>query len=39
MKGVKYFDCFPKYGLFVRPDKAIMGDFPELDMDDEDDEI
>ncbi len=38
-KGVKYFDCFANYGIFVRPNKAIMGDFPELGLDDEDDEI
>ena len=33
--GERYFDCIKMFGLFVRPDKIEMGDFPELDLDDE----
>eukprot|EP01016_Furgasonia_blochmanni_P055210 TRINITY_DN919_c0_g1_i4.p1 TRINITY_DN919_c0_g1~~TRINITY_DN919_c0_g1_i4.p1 ORF type:complete len:190 (+),score=52.59 TRINITY_DN919_c0_g1_i4:511-1080(+) len=36
IKGTKYFDCPEKYGLIVRPDKIEVGDFPEIDLlDDE----
>jgi len=35
IKGVKYFDAPDKYATFVRPDKVEVGDFPELDIDDE----
>eukprot|EP01015_Nassula_variabilis_P013166 TRINITY_DN2085_c0_g1_i5.p1 TRINITY_DN2085_c0_g1~~TRINITY_DN2085_c0_g1_i5.p1 ORF type:complete len:233 (-),score=57.07 TRINITY_DN2085_c0_g1_i5:100-798(-) len=31
VKGIKYFDCNEKYGLFLRPDKIEVGDFPEID--------
>jgi len=33
--NIKYFDCPDKYGLFVRPDKIDIGDYPELELDDE----
>lgn len=39
VKGRSYFTCLPKYGVFVRPDKLVVGDFPEDDFDFDDDEI
>jgi tubulin-folding cofactor B len=35
VKGVKYFDAGDKYAAFVRPNDLEVGDFPELDIDDE----
>lgn len=32
-KSVKYFECLPKYGIFLRPDEINVGDYPELDID------
>ncbi|XP_022925171.1 tubulin-folding cofactor B [Cucurbita moschata] len=40
VKGIRYFDSPPLHGAMVRPDKVKVGDYPELDpFDDEEDEI
>ncbi len=35
VKGVKYFQVADKYAIFVRPNALEVGDFPQLDIDDE----
>ncbi len=35
VKGVKYFEAPEKFAIFVRPNALEIGDFPELDIDDE----
>ena len=36
VKGKRYFECGSNYGVFVRPERCEAGDFPALDMGDED---
>lgn len=33
--GQRFFTCPNKSGLFVKPDKIEVGDFPPLDLDDD----
>jgi tubulin-folding cofactor B len=35
VNGVKYFEASDKFAIFVRPNALEIGDFPELDIDDE----
>ena len=37
-KGVRYFECEPNYGSFLRGKNIVCGDFPERDLLDEEDE-
>jgi tubulin-folding cofactor B len=36
VKGKRYFECGNNHGVFVRPERCEAGDFPPLDMGDED---
>jgi tubulin-folding cofactor B len=36
VKGKRYFECGNNCGVFVRPERCEAGDFPVLDLGDED---
>ena len=38
VKGERYFSCKTNYGVFVRPDRVRVGDYPVEDINFDDDE-
>ena len=38
MKGKKYFECKPNFGVFVKPERVKVGDYPVEEINFDDDE-
>ena len=38
VQGVRYFECKPNFGVFVRPDRVKVGDYPVEEINFDDDE-
>lgn len=38
VQGEQYFSCRPNYGVFVKPEKVTVGDFPIVELNFDDDE-
>lgn len=39
VQGERYFSCRPNYGVFVKPEKVRVGDYPVEEIDFEDEEM
>ena len=38
VKGKKYFECKPNFGVFVKPERVKVGDYPVEEINFDDDE-
>ncbi|KAL8986588.1 MAG: hypothetical protein Q9177_004133 [Variospora cf. flavescens] len=39
VRGKRYFECGPQHGVFVRPDRVDIGNWRELGLDEDDDDL